>query len=70
MNSSLQTADRLTHVKIVVVALIAAIAVVLVGASAHVVMNSTETAMVARDRMVVKAAKPSTMTMKGSATIR
>jgi hypothetical protein len=69
MNSSLRSADPLTHVKIVVVALIAAIVVVLVGTSAHV-MNSTETAMIAPDRIVVKAAKPSTMTMKEAASIR
>ena len=68
-NSSLQTADLLTHVKIVVVALVAAIAVVVVGTSAHV-MNSSETAMVAPDRVVVKAAKPAAVTMQDSATIR
>jgi hypothetical protein len=69
MNSSLRTADPLTHIKIVVVALIAAVAVVLVGTSARV-MNSTETAMITPDRAVVKAAKPSTITMKDTATIR
>jgi hypothetical protein len=34
-NSTIRTADRLTHVKIVVVALIAAIAVVGIGIAAH-----------------------------------
>jgi hypothetical protein len=69
MNSSLRTANRLTHVKVVAVALIAAIAVVLVGTSAHVI-NSTETTLIARDRVVVKAAKPSILTMKDTATTR
>jgi hypothetical protein len=36
MNHSLRTADRATHLKIVVVALIAATVVVSIGISAHV----------------------------------
>lgn len=42
MNSSMFTADRLTHLKIVVVALIAATAVLGVGVTARVADTSSE----------------------------
>ena len=40
MNHSLVTADRTTHLKIVAVSLVAAIAVILVGVTARVTDNS------------------------------
>jgi len=46
MNYSLATADRTTHLKVVVVALIAAILVVAVGIGARVTSTDTETARV------------------------
>jgi hypothetical protein len=69
MNSSLRTANLFTHVKIVAVALLAVIAVVLIGTKAQV-KDSTETALVAQNRIVVKAARPTTVTMQDTATIR
>ena len=61
MNHSLLTADRTTHLKIVVVALVASIAVVSVGITAH--LTSVETTAGARSNgPVLKAGKPPTYT--------
>jgi hypothetical protein len=58
MNSSLFTADRITHFKIVAVSLMAAIAVVAIGISARITESSFGTAQVQLDRVVVIAGKP------------
>ena len=62
-NSSLLTADGMTHLKIVVVALIASIAVVVVGITARTV---PETARIA----VIKVDKPTTVTLHRDTVIR
>jgi hypothetical protein len=63
MNYSLATADRTTHLKVVVVALIAAILVVAVGIAARVTSADTETARVrTQGVVVVKAGVPVTYT--------
>jgi hypothetical protein len=59
MNYSLATADRTTHLKVVVVALVAAILVVAVGIAASVTSRDTETARVrTQGVVVVKAGAP------------
>ena len=55
MNHSLLSADRGTHVKIVVVALLAALTVVVAGISAHVSETGNMTAAVKTNAPVVKA---------------
>jgi len=70
MNHSLVTADRTTHLKIVVVALIAAIVVVVGGITAHVASVETASARVGSEGGVVKAGKPATFTRTGSSTVR
>ena len=58
MNHSLLSADRGTHLKIVAVALFAALAVVIAGISAHVSDASNMTAAVKTNGPVVKAGAP------------
>jgi hypothetical protein len=69
MNHSLVTADRTTHLKIVVLALIAGIAVVGVGITSHVT-NSDQTASIEARGPVIKAGKPVAITSRDGATIR
>ncbi len=63
MNHSLMTADRTTHLKMVVLALIAGIGVVLVGLSARDPGAST-TASLKTEQIVVKAGTPSAFTSR------
>jgi hypothetical protein len=65
MNHSIHSADRTTHLKIVVVALIAGILVAGFGISARTTSNEglTQTA-------VVKAGKPLAVTSTGSSVVR
>jgi len=58
MNHSLLSADRGTHLKIVVVALVGAIAVVIAGISAHVSDAGNMTAAVKANGPLVKAGTP------------
>ena len=59
MNYSLATADRTTHLKVVVVALVAAILVVAIGIAARITATDTETARVrTQGVVVVKAGVP------------
>jgi hypothetical protein len=58
MNHSLLSADRGTHVKIVVVALIGALVVVVAGISAHVSNAGNMTAAIKASGPVVKAGTP------------
>ncbi len=65
MNHSIYSADRTTHLKIVVVALVAGIAVAGLGISAH--SNSEEFTQTAR---VIKAGKPVVVTSSDASMIR
>ncbi len=65
MNHSIYSADRTTHLKIVVVALVAGIAVAGFGISAHTSDDSyTQTAR------VIKAGKPVAITSSGASVVR
>lgn len=70
MNHSLVTADRTTHLKIVAVSLVAAIAVIMVGVTARVTDNSSLTAKYEANGMVLKAGKPAVITAREATTIR
>ena len=64
MNHSIHSADRTTHLKIVVVALVAGIAVAAFGISARTSSNFTQTAH------VVKAGKPVVVTSSDLTKVR
>lgn len=73
MNHSITTADRNTHLKIVVVALVAAIAVVTVGIGARLNSSGIELAGVMDQPAkigVVKANKPVTWTSREDLMVR
>ena len=71
MNYSLATADRTTHLKVVVVALVAAILVVAVGIAARVSSTDTETARVrTQGVVVVKAGTPAAYTRTETPPVR
>ena len=65
MNHSIHSADRSTHLKIVVVALVAGIAVTAFGISART--NSSDYSQTAQ---VVKAGKPVTVTSSSASLVR
>jgi len=65
MNHSIYSADRMTHLKIVVVALVAGIAVAAVGISAR--SNSDDYTQTAR---VMKAGKAVTITNSNTSVVR
>jgi hypothetical protein len=69
MNHSLVTADRTTHLKIVAVSLIAAIAVILVGVTARI-SDTGATAKLEAHGPVLKAGKPSTVTSRDGNSIQ
>jgi predicted lipoprotein with Yx(FWY)xxD motif len=64
MNHSIHSADRTTHLKIVVVALVAGIAVAAFGISARTNSDDTQTAH------VIKAGKPMTVTSSDTSLVR
>jgi hypothetical protein len=66
MNHSIYSADRMTHLKIVVVALVAGIAVAGFGISARINSDDgyTQTAR------VMKAGKPVAVTSSGASVVR
>ena len=64
MNHSIHSADRATHLKIVVVALVAGIAVAAFGIAARTNADYSQTAQ------VVKAGKPVVVTSSGTLAIR
>ena len=64
MNHSIHSADRTTHLKIVVVALVAGIAVAAFGISARTGSDLTQTAH------VMKAGKPVVVTSSDLSTVR
>jgi hypothetical protein len=69
MNHSLVTADRTTHLKIVAVSLVAAIAVILVGVSARI-SDTGASAKVEANGPVLKAGKPATVTVRDGTQIQ
>jgi hypothetical protein len=64
MNHSFHSADRSTHLKIVVLALVAGIAVAGIGISARANSDYSQTAH------VVKAGKPITVTSSANSLVR
>ena len=64
MNHLLVTADRTTHLKIVAVSLVAAIAVILVGVTARIADTGTASAKLESHGPVLKAGKPATVTVR------
>jgi hypothetical protein len=70
MNHSLVTADRTTHLKIVAVSLIAAIAVIMVGITARIAEPDTASARLETQGPVLKAGKPSAITARETTAIR
>ena len=64
MNHSIHSADRSTHLKIVVVALVAGIAVAALGISARTNSDYTQTAH------VIKAGKPVAVTGSDTSVVR
>lgn len=64
MNHSIHSADRATHLKIVVVALVAGIAVAAFGITARSNVDYTQTAH------VIKAGKPVAITSSGDMVVR
>lgn len=71
MNHSIYSADRTTHLKIVVVAMVAAIAVAGLGITARIGSDDVlmQTAS-AKNPGVVKAGKPVVITSSGNTVIR
>jgi hypothetical protein len=69
MNWSLYTADRTTHLKIVVVGLAAALLIAVIGISARECNLGTDI-MTARVPTVIKAGGPVVFTIRDGATIR
>lgn len=65
MNHSIHSADRSTHLKIVVVALVAGIAVAGFGLAAH--NGSSDTVQATR---VIKAGAPTAFTSSDTTTVR
>jgi hypothetical protein len=67
MNHSIHSADRATHLKIVVVALVAGIAV---AAFAIAARTNSDFSQTAQSTQVVKAGKPVAITSSGASTVR
>ena len=69
MNWSLYTADRTTHLKIVVVGLAAALLIAVIGISARELNLGTDV-MTAQNPTVIKAGGPMVYTDRNGATVR
>jgi hypothetical protein len=69
MNWSMYTADRTTHLKIVVVGLVAALLVSVIGISARELNLGTDI-LTAQAPTVIKAGGPVVFTDQGGSTIR
>lgn len=69
MNWSMYTADRTTHLKIVVVGLFAALLIAVIGISATQLNLGTDV-MAAKGPQVYKAGGPVVMTVREGTTIR
>ena len=71
MNSSLRSADRNTHIKIVVMSLVAAIGVVVVALNARIDGSNYATARIQTDgAAVVKAGNTTTTTANNAVQVR
>ena len=68
-NSSIFTADKSTHLKIVVISLIASIAVIIVGIAARTT-SVDSTARIQTAGPAVKAGKPTAITHSDASTVR
>jgi hypothetical protein len=66
MNHSIYSADRATHLKIVVVALAAAVVVAAVGITARVNANDEY----AQDARIIKAGQPVAITSSNTSMVR
>ena len=66
MNHSIYSADRATHLKIVVLALVAAISIAAIGIAAR----TTSDDGYAQTARVIKAGKPVTVTSSGTSEVR
>jgi heme exporter protein D len=69
-NSSIATADRLTHLKIVAVSLVAAIAVVVVGIMARPTIGDGVTARLKAEAPILQAGKTMTLTRSDASAVR
>ena len=69
-NSTIFTADRTTHVKIVAIALVASIAVLVVGIAAHTTTTADSTARIQIVGPVVKVGKPVAISHSDTTAIR
>lgn len=69
MNWSMYTADRSTHVKIVVVGLAAALLISVIGIAAHELNLGTDI-LTAQNPTVIKAGGPVVVTDRDAPTIR
>ncbi|MGC1772932.1 MAG: hypothetical protein WA732_05975 [Pseudolabrys sp.] len=69
MNWSMYTADRTTHLKIVVVALAAALLIAVIGISARQLNLGTDI-MTAHNPTVIKAGGPVVFTDRSGSTVR
>lgn len=69
MNWSMYTADRTTHLKIVVVGLAAALLIAVIGISAHDLNLGTDI-LTAQNPTVLKAGGPAIFSDRAAATIR
>ena len=69
-NSSIATADRVTHLKIVAVSLVAAIMVVAVGITARPTVSDTVTARLKADAPILQAGKPIAVTGSDGTLVR
>ena len=69
MNWSMYTADRTTHLKIVVVGLTAALLIAVIGISARQLNLGTDI-LTAQNPSVIKAGGPVVFTNRGGAIIR
>ena len=67
-NSSMFTADRMTHIKIVVMSLIASIAMITVVTQARI--SDGANAAAETHAVVIKAGKPKAYTDSGHSTVR
>lgn len=70
MNATIFSADRITHVKIVIIALVAAIVVVTVGINARSIETGPVTARIWSDGPVVKAGKAINFSVRDDPIIR
>jgi hypothetical protein len=67
MNHSIHSADRATHLKIVVVALVAGICVAAFGIAAR---SNVDYSLTAQTTHMIKAGKPVAVTSSGASEIR